>query len=306
MPTNHGICRRRIEDPPSEYRRGPEDVGVFRNGIHQIFMALKTPAVTPNHSDQKKAVQLEFHYRETTRRLVFSLQHLNTLMQEMAAEYNRDATPSLNLALELEAGCQADHILTYLSSIVDDVACAIIQATGYVSPNPTKPVDSMGGLKTLTTNATSPPALGPVRSLVAELDNAGSWWELAFKPRVGGRQLLIHNHYYVTFQGAAAEGQPFEVEAFLMTPFAQAPLPHFFDLLRGIFAGLFEWLDRLEATLTAHLSAKSGWLPDARCPSFTLPVGYPPGTTHFHPGYFVLPLCNDSDPLPWTTTVSSG
>jgi hypothetical protein len=162
----------------------------------------------------------------------------------------------------------------------------------------------MGGLKTLATNPAPPAVLAPVTSLLAELDNAGSWWELAFKPRVGGRQLLIHNHYYVCFQGSAAEGQPYEAHAWLMTPFAQLPLSHFFDLLRGIFSSLFDWLDRLEAILTTHLRAKSAWVPDARRPSFTLPVGHPPGTTHFHPNYFVLPLCNGSDPLPWTTNVS--
>jgi hypothetical protein len=146
--------------------------------------------------------------------------------------------------------------------------------------------------------------LSPVASLLAELDNkVGSWWNLAFKHKVGGRQLLIHNHHYVAFQGASTEGQPFEAQAFLMTPFAETPLPHFIDLLRGIFASLFDWLERLEVALTAYLRTRSAWVPEVRCPSITLPVGYPPGSTHFDPNYFVMPLCDGSDPLPWTTTI---
>lgn len=300
MPANHGIYRKRNENPAPDYRRGPEDVGIFRNGIHQIFRALTTPEVTPAKADQLRAVQLESHYREIFKRFIFSVQHLNMLMQAMSAEYNREAIVRL-MSLSLEAGCQADHILTYLSSIVDDIACAIIHSTGFASHNTANPIDSMGRLKGAATNA----ALAPVSTLLGELNNTGSWWELAFKPKVGGRQLLIHKQYFVTFQASATEGEPLEAHAFLMTPFAQSPLPHFFGLLRSILASLFDWLDRLEAALTAHLRAKSAWTPDSRCPSFTLPVGYSPGSTHFHPDYFVLPLCNGSDPLPWTTTVSS-
>src|SRR5262249_32500676 len=188
-----------------------------------------------------------------------------------------------------------------LNSIVDDIACAIVQATGFVSSG--RAVDSMGLLK----GASATPVLAPVKSLLNELDDPGSWWELAFKPKVGGRQLLIHNHYFVSFQGSATEGRPFEAHALLMTPFAQTPIPHFFGLLRDIFAGLFDWLDRLESVMTTYLRTRSStWSPAPRCPSFLLPVGYPEGTTTFHPDNFVLPLCNGSDPLPWTTTVSSG
>jgi hypothetical protein len=298
MPTNHGIYRKRIENAPSGTKLGPEQVGIFRHGIWQIFNALKMAAITPSLDEQKKAVQLEFHYRETIQRLAFSLQHVSGLMQEMAAGFNNRASPMASKSVGLAAGCHADHILTYLNSIVDDIACAIVHATGFVSSG--REIDSMGLLK----GTSAAPALAPVKALVDELGDVGSWWELAFAPRVGGRQLLIHNHYYVTFQGSATEGQPFEAHTFLMTPFARTALPHFFDMLRSIFAGLFNWLDRLEAALTALLRAKClTWAPNARCPSFTLPIGYPPGTTHFLAGYSVLPLCDGSDPLPWTTNV---
>jgi hypothetical protein len=303
MPSNHGIYRQRIANPPPEYRHTAEDVGIFRQGIRQIFAALKSGAFTKTPPEQTKAVRLEFHFRQISERLVFSLQHLNALLQEMAAEFSSESLSTRMPAIGLQAGCQADHILTYLNTLIDDVACAIVLATGFPSPNPQKPIDSMGGLKGSATNA----ALAPVSSLLAELDNAGSWWELAFKPKVGGRQLLIHNQYFVTFQGTKSDGQPFEAQAFVMTPFAQTPCPHFLSLLRAIFAGLFDWLDRLEVAMTTYLRTKSStWSPQPGCPFFMLPVGYPPGTTTFHQDYFALPLCNGSDPLPWTTTVSSG
>jgi hypothetical protein len=244
-------------------------------------------------------VRLEFHYRETIRRLVFSIQHLNGLMQKMSAGFDKQLVIG-QMSLMLEAGCQADHILTYLNSIVDDIACAIIRSTGFASLKPADPIDSISRLKKFAGNA----ALAPVSTLLGELDKAGSWWELAFKPKVGGRQLLIHNHHYVSFQGCKVEDRPYEAEAFVMTPLAQTPMARFFDLLRSIFADLFNWLDRLELALIAPLQARSSaWLPDARCPSFTLPVGYPPGTTKLIADYFVLPLCDGSDPLPWITTV---
>jgi hypothetical protein len=252
MPTNHGIYRKRIEGPPLDYQRGSEDVGIYRNGIHQIFRALTTEAVTPANADQKRVVRLEYHYRMLSQRFVFSVQYLNMLMQAMVAEYNREAMSMRHMSLTLEAGCHADHILTYLNSIIDDIACAIIHCTGYVSPKSAKPVDSMGGLKGFAANA----VLAPVSTLLDELDNAGSWWELAFRPKIGGRQLLVHNQYFVTFQDSATEGQPFEAHAYLMTPFAQTPIPHFFELLRNIFINLFDWLDRLEAALTSYLQAK--------------------------------------------------
>jgi hypothetical protein len=299
--TRHGIYRKRIQNPPPEFQRGADDVGIFRNGVHQIFSALKAGALTHFGLDPKEAVQLEFHYREICQRFVYSLQHLNMLMQEMAAEFNREEMSNKSMSIAHVAGCHADHILTYLNSIVDDIACAIIHTCGFVSPNPKRPVDSMGSLKTHAIKV-QPRSLAPVMNLLTELDKSGSWWELAFKQKTGGRQLLIHNHHYVSFQSSGVVGKPVEAHAFLMTPFAKAPIPHFFELLRNIFSGLCNWLDRLEATLTAVLRTRSSWVPTPKCPQFILPIGYPPGITHFHPDFFVLPLCNGSDPLPWTTT----
>src|SRR5262249_46116306 len=64
---------------------------------------------------------------------------------------------------------------------------------------------------------------------------------------------------------------------------------------------LFDWLDRLQSALMAHLQPRdTAWKPfNPACPFFLLPVGWPPGFTRLDPAYFSLPLCEGSDPLPW-------
>jgi hypothetical protein len=296
MPIRHGIYRKLIYGTPG-CRLGEDEISVFRNGIWQIFSALKTSSQTQDEAE--RAVRLEFHFRETSQRFLYSVQHLNVLAQEMAAEFSRRRMSMRAMSLELQAGCHADHILTYLSSIVDDIACAIARTVGYSTSEPI----SMGELK--GNRFMSDQASKPVATLIRELDNAASWWELAFKRKVGGRQLLIHNHHFVSFQGCLTPGSPAEVDAYLTTPFSKTPLLHFFNLLHDILASLFDWLDRLEVALTAHLQATSAWVPNPKCPRIPLPVGYPPGTTVLNPNYFVLPLCDGSDPLPWTAIGAS-
>jgi hypothetical protein len=70
-------------------------------------------------------------------------------------------------------------------------------------------------------------------------------------------------------------------------------------------ADLFDWLDRLESALTAHLrTLDPSWSGLAPCPSIALPVGFPDGTTTYDQAYFPVPLCDGSDALPWTLSCS--
>ncbi len=203
MPTSHGIYRKRIADTNGRRHVGPEEVGVFRNGIRQVFEAITKTHVAGNPAKAMEAVRLEFHYRQITERFIFGLQQVNTLMQRMAALFNSGGISLEFHSIHLAAGCYADHILTYLNSMVDDIALAITHATGYSGSRSALPIDSMGKLKNLITQGKSgpPPALAPVGSLVTELVNAGSWWDLAFGHGKGIRQLIIHNHAFVQFQG---------------------------------------------------------------------------------------------------------
>lgn len=85
-------------------------------------------------------------------------------------------------------------------------------------------------------------------------------------------------------------------------------------MLRDIFANLFDWLERLESNLTRYLETKSSvWnqnFKDTYDPFFpkseilVSPGDFYHGTTILHPNYFVFPLCDDSDPLPWNVPFS--
>jgi hypothetical protein len=75
----------------------------------------------------------------------------------------------------------------------------------------------------------------------------------------------------------------------------------FFEAPRDILSNLFDWLDRLELTLTNHLFNRSAsWSCPLVCPAVHLPVGYPLGVTQYVSDYFPIPLGVGSDPLPWT------
>src|SRR5262249_1290669 len=160
--------------------------------------------------------------------------------------------------------CQADHVLTYLNSIVDDVAQAIVLVTGVTHPK--QRTESMGDLKHPAVIGL--PALAPVHTLLNELNNSGTWWELAFKPHHGARQLLIHNHCVVAFHGAQTPGQPTEAKANLISAYQKNAIDgDFFALLRGILSSLCGWLDRLEDALLMHLlTLNSSWRPMSECP----------------------------------------
>jgi hypothetical protein len=299
MPQRHGLYRSVRNGLPPGTRITAEQAAGFRYGIAGVFENLRVGPFLTNPADKIRVSGLQSHFTEVTQRLVFSLQQINDLMQQMAAEF---AISQMSMSLPkitLEAGCHADHVLTYLNSMLDDIAHCIMFSTGFVSPDPKRPIDSMGGLKRKDIRST--PALAPVSSLLSELDDSDSWWKLGFKAGVGARQLLIHNQHVVAFQGSQSPGCPMEANAFLLAPFAQKPVAgDFFVVLRELFAKLCDWLDRLEAALTSHLPIISppGW-PKGLCPRILLPLGHPMTGVQLSEAYFPLPLCDGSDALPW-------
>ena len=150
------------------------------------------------------------------------------------------------------------------------------------------------------------PAFASVKPLLVETDAAGSWWDLGFTTGTGARQLIVHNQHLVNFQLSSAPGGPMEVRSVISSPFAKNTFAcgDFFVVLRDILSGLFGWLDRLEAALVSHLQVNAvDWSPIPNCPFFLLPVGYPSGVTRYEQEYFSLPLCDDSDNLPWSVSV---
>lgn len=296
MPKRHGIFQSIPAGLPKGTRLTIDQVPVFRYGIMQVFEALRAGPFLPM-SDRSKPANLQQHFGEVSRRFVYSLQHLNRLMQRMATNFECERFALDSQQIDLEAGCQADHVLTYLNTIVDDIAQVIVLATGVTHPK--QRVESMGDLKHPAVIGL--PALAPVHPLLNELNNPGTWWELAFKPRHGARQLLIHNHYVVTFHGAQSPGGPMEAKASLISAYQKHAIDDdFLGLLRDILASLCDWLDRLEEGLVQYLQTlNSTWKPMSRCPSIGLGLGLPLSGVNYHPLYFPLPLCDGADPLPW-------
>lgn len=303
MARNHGIFRK-LPATTGERITAAEAM-VFRYGILQIFEALKTGPFLMASGDRQRAAQLEHHFRTLCHRFVFAFQDLNSLMQELVDSYaHHQLPPVASMRIHLQAEVLADHVLTYLNTIVDDVAIVIALATGFAEPDS---IDNMAKLR--NPDYRNDAALAPVKSLLDHVDNAGSWWALAFKREQGARQLLVHNQHLVSFQLSSAPGGPYEARAVLMSPFAERTFAcwDFFGLLRSLLSDLFGWLDRLEVALTSHLRMKAtGWSPWPNCPSLLLPVGYPEGLTRYDPVYFPIPLCEGADPLPWSVSVQTG
>jgi hypothetical protein len=133
MPVNHGIYRKRLPDRQKGDRLTADEAARFRYGIRTVFQALISgPFLTS--TDKMRAVRLEFHFREVCQRFVFGLQHLNALMQTMARDFELSPFRPGAAALCLHAGYHADHILTYLNTIVDDIAQVIVLLTGVSHP----------------------------------------------------------------------------------------------------------------------------------------------------------------------------
>jgi hypothetical protein len=284
-------------------RSSAGELPVFRCGILRIFKALKTGSFLTDPDKHRQAAQLEDHCRKLWLRFVFVLQELNGLMPALVHCYIADhLVPFASDALHYKSGCLADHVLTSLNTLADDVAIGVVLATGFVPSKSQWAIDSMGKLR--RQEVRNAPAFAPVKSLLDETHTPGSWWDLGFAPGKG-RQLMVHNHHLVNFELSSPPGGPMEVRAVVTSPSAQNSYAchDFFGLLRAILSGLFGWLDRLEAALVSHLQQQAvGWSPPAMF-QFLLPVGYPPGITRYDPRYFPIPVCDDSDELPVSVSV---
>jgi hypothetical protein len=288
---------------------GPHSTGVrrahFRYGIRNAFNALRAGPFLASAEQRQRAAVLEYHFSDVCQRLVFSLQRLDSLMQELTSMYVPGQASGFEvMRVHFEADTVADHLMSYLNMMVDDVAIMTTQATGYIPSSPKWAVDSFGKLRRDELRAEA--AFQPIKALLDATDASGSWWDLGFATRTGARQLVIHNQHLVDFQLSSAPGGTVEARAVIRSPYADNPFPcrDFFALLRSLFDNLFVWLDELEAVLIDHLKAQAPtWQPQATCPGLLLPVGYPIGETIYSREYFPISPCDDSEDLPWTIEV---
>jgi hypothetical protein len=159
MPTNHGIYRKQPVPAISGQRLNAAEAMVFRYGILQIFHALKTGSCPAIPYERRRAAQLEHHFRNLCSRFVFALQEVNGFLQEIVHSYSPGGLS--NMRPYFLAECLADHILTYLNTIVDDVAIVTALATGCAGADQ---IDNMGKLR--NPNNRDDPALNPVRTLL--------------------------------------------------------------------------------------------------------------------------------------------
>ena len=304
MAKNHGIF---LSAPGVQ---DPSGAGVppmhFKYGILRAFDGLRGGPFLSASGDRRRAAELEHHFRNVCQRLVFSLQQLDALMQQLTTMYVPGEAPGLDtMRVHFQADTLADHLMSYMNMLVDDVAVMITQVTGYLASKPARAVDSFGKLRRSELRAEA--AFQPVKALLDATDVPGSWWELGFATSSGARQLVIHNQHLVEFQLSSAPGGPMETRAVILSPYAEEPFPcrDYFDLLRRVLGGLFEWLDNAETALIARLKAvEPSWQPMPFCPCFSLPVGYPLGTTRYSKEYFPVPICDGSVELPWSVEVN--
>lgn len=303
MATHHGVylAPKGASNLPTVGPKGMQ----FRYGILRAFEGLRSGPFLTSADDLRRAAELEHHFRTVFQRLLFSLQRLDELMQLLASLHEPEHFPSFEARrIHFEAETVADHLMSYLNMVVDDVAVMMTLATKYIPTRPERAVDSFGKLR--RTDLRSEAAFSPILSLLAATDTSGSWWDLGFSKGTGSRQLVIHNQHLVEFQLSSAAGGQMEARAFLMSPHAQVPSVRidFFESLRQILSGLFAWLDDAERVLIGHLNTVApSWRPMSFCPGFPLPVGYPMGTTRYSKEYFPVPTCDGSEELPLTIEV---
>jgi hypothetical protein len=74
-----------------------------------------------------RAGELIYHFRELTNRFLFSLQQLSELMHQLSDAFSRSAVAPEMLGLTFQAGTAADPVLSYLGTLVDDVAQGFAQ-----------------------------------------------------------------------------------------------------------------------------------------------------------------------------------
>ncbi|CAG9934202.1 hypothetical protein [Candidatus Nitrotoga arctica] len=277
----------------------------FRYGILRVFEGLRSGSFLASPDDRRRAAELEHHFRNVCQRLLFSLQRLDALMQQLTTLYVPGQAPNLEtMRVHFEAETVADHLMSYLNMVVDDIAVMITQATGYLPSKPTRAVDSFGKLRRAELRLEA--AFQPIKTLLDATDVAGSWWDLGFATGTGARQLVIHNQHLIDFQLSSVPGGPIEARAIILSPHALEPFPctDYFGLLHRVLGGLFAWLDDVERVLILHLKAvDSSWQPMSFCPGFSLPVGYPLGITRYSKEYFPVPACDGSEELPWSIEV---
>lgn len=297
MPHRHGL----YSALPSTGTIPREGFPSMRFGMLSFVRKLSSSLIEPE--DVPRALDIERHLEQAVKRFLYSMQQFDETMQQIVVEHKHDSMGFGRWAHLFKGECLADSLLNYLGIVVDDVAIVISLTLQFRSNRD----DSMGGIKHawLQNQANE---LAPVGGLLTELEQPGSWWSDLFKTKAGMRQLVVHNQHLVNFHLSTLPGQEPLVKGFLQGPRGVTDgvlSQDFLAVLKEALLGLFDWLDKIEQTLRLHIG-ESASVVGENASEFAFPIGVPMGTTMLHPCYFLLPMCDGSDPLPWSFDVYQG
>lgn len=299
MPTRHGLARKL----PQERRRlTPDEVPSFRIGIRHIALVMGFKGFAESENEAERCRQIHRHLGDACSRFIYSLLEVNRLMHLVAEQYRMDNTSISSFPYLFRAGCFADSAMSYLGRVIDDAAIITAFATGIMRE---VSIDGMACLRNRKT--LKHPLLAPLHSLFAELAQDDSWWNLGFRRGSGARQLLMHKHHQIEFQISSEPSREPIVKAYICSQYSASDgsnFVDFFEVTHQLLTKLFSWLDRLEILLASILESKYGQAPETAPSLILLPTGYELGKHTLYPEYFPVPLCDGSDPLPWTMNVS--
>jgi hypothetical protein len=258
MPLHHGLDVKMIPGPEKRFERSPACV----LGIGRIAWMICHPTFHGGQSEKQRHSQnLLMHFQQVTHRLLHSLHSFQYHLIEMGSALNEpgpDRFAGATKRHELHAGVAADSIFSYFSIFTDDIADIILFAYGDYDRDK---LDSFARAKNFIapTSRIGSPKYAGIRSIFLELDDEGSWYDLALKRKVGVRQRITHYEDVINFGGTRNDdGEPWRPTAYIGGPGGIENPTAPSDIIQIItiaFGLLFDWLDRIYEQI--HVDLKS-------------------------------------------------
>ena len=291
MPRRHGIRR-----------DGTQPIGLF--GVWDLFEVLARPPfmTTPLGTPHEPTI-LAFHFRQALKLLFYSLDQL----QQKCTDFDRfledgalaGPNPGAIFDLQTEVNAFAQSVLTNLNIVLDDIA-RIIPFVLFVQP--TKSQKANNGFlqfkKYRLAECPDTSIIPQLKTLFSELDRGPNWFKTSIEYGIGMRQRLNHYTDLIILSGSTPAGeskmQPRFELASVGTPESMFDFP---VELKNVLHSLCHWLDKLDALLTQHLSARAkaeslDWKPRNECPGYSLPiVGSAMNRTLPEVDYLYIPIC---------------
>ena len=170
----------------------------FRLGITDIFSVMSQYDFISDQQVKKQAQFLYHHFSHVKNRLAHSLDLLQRSVLSIEEEFNKVDENFLiginNIIMNAEVA--ALSVIAHLNIFVDDVARIVhLILTSTTFDNLQFPFTDV------KRKAGTDAQYRTFKTIFDELDQAGSWWQMAFKYGVGMRQRLIHYPDIIQFEG---------------------------------------------------------------------------------------------------------